>query len=141
MKYSVNLWQFQIYLTKMIRPSIMKNEKTTETSLVLATGLLLLFYIFELKVFILLAFIIGIIGIFIKPLANLISRLWLKLGELMGWVVSKIVLSIIYFLFLLPLSLIYRLVKKDPLKLKKKDSSCWTTRNHKYTSKDLENVW
>ena len=112
-----------------------------ETCLIIATGFILLFFILHLKIFLVLAFAIGIIGSFIKPLARLISWLWLKLGDAMGFVVSKVILSLIFFLFLLPLALIYRAVKKDPLGLKKDKNTFWNNRDHRYLPKDLENTW
>lgn len=118
-----------------------KKEKTTETCLVISTGLLLLYYIFQVKILLAVAFLIGITGIFIKPLAHLISWSWLKLGDLLGYVVSKIVLSVIYFIFLFPIAILYRAFKKDPLKLKKKHNTYWTTRDYKYIAKDMENPW
>jgi hypothetical protein len=119
----------------------MKKENALETCLIITTGFLLLFYVFEIKAFLLVAFISGIIGIFIRPLALKIAWLWQKLGDLMGLAVSKIVLSLIFFVFLLPISLIYRLIKKDPMMLRNKHDSYWITRNYKYGGKDLENIW
>ncbi len=119
----------------------MQKEKATETCLVISTGLLFLYYMFQIKLLLAVAFFIGITGIFIKPLARLISWLWLKLGDLLGAVVSKIILSVIYFIFLLPIAVLYRLIKKDPLKLKKNHNSFWVARDHKYSAKDMENPW
>jgi hypothetical protein len=51
-------------------------------------------------------------------------------------------LSIIYFVFLMPIAWISRLFTKDPLMLKAKDSdSLYTTRDHLYKKEDLENIW
>lgn len=119
----------------------MKKEKAKETCLVITTGFLLLYYIFQVNILLLVAFITGIIGIFINPLALKITWLWHKLGDIMGFVISKMVLATIFFTFLLPIALIYRLIKRDTLMLKKKYRSYWTIRNYKYDKKDLENVW
>ena len=119
----------------------MKKENALETCLVITTGFLLLFYVFQIKILLLVAFITGIIGIFIRPVALRIAWLWQKFGNLMGLVVSKIILTIIFFAFLLPVALIYRLIKKDTMMLKNKYDSYWTIRNYKYDGKDLENIW
>jgi hypothetical protein len=43
---------------------------------------------------------------------------------------------------LCPIAFLYRLKKKDPLQLKRKPAgSYFTTRNHTYTARDLENLW
>jgi len=119
----------------------MKRENALETCLVITTGFLVLYYVFEIKILLLTALITGVIGIFIKPLAIKIAWLWQKLGNLMGLVVSKIVLTIIFFAFLLPIALIYRLIKKDTMMLRNKYNSYWIIRNYKYGRKDLENIW
>lgn len=116
-------------------------DKTLETCLVIATGMLLFHYIFDSRVFIHIAFGIGAIGIFVKPLAALIAWLWGKLGELLGMVVPRIILTAVYFVFLLPIALLYRLVKRDPLGLAKGHGTYWSVRNHAYSSKDLDNPW
>lgn len=119
----------------------MKKEKVLETFLVITTGFIVLYYVFQVKILLLVAFITGIIGIFIKPLAKKIAWLWYKLGDIMGFVISKIILAIIFFTFLFPIAILFRLIKKDTMMLKKKYSSYWTIRNYKYTKKDMENVW
>lgn len=116
-------------------------EKALETCLIIATGFILLFYLAHLRIFLFLAFVVGLIGGFIKPLARLIAWLWLKLGDGMGYVMSRLILSLVFFLFLLPLALIYRAVKKDPLGLKKDKNTFWKNRDHRYLPKDLENTW
>ena len=103
----------------------MKKEKVLETFLVITTGFIVLYYVFQV----------------IKPLAKKIAWLWYKLGDIMGFVISKIILAIIFFTFLFPIAILFRLIKKDTMMLKKKYSSYWTIRNYKYTKKDMENVW
>lgn len=119
----------------------MKKDKTTETCLVISTGLIFLYFVFNVKALLAVAFLIGVTGVFIKPLAHLISWLWLKLGDILGYVVSKIILTVIYFIFLFPIAILYRAFKKDPLKLKRKHSSYWTAREYKYLAGDMENPW
>jgi len=52
-------------------------------------------------------------------------------------------LTIIFFVFLTPIALLMRLVKKaDNLKLKPQTGdSVYDTRNHTYVAKDLSNIW
>lgn len=69
---------------------------------------------------------------------------WLKFAEIVGGVNSKILLSIVFFIFLVPISFVFRLFNKDILHLKKTNSkadSNYITRNHKFVKKDLENIW
>lgn len=112
-----------------------------ETCLVIMTGLLVFWMIYQVKVLVTIAIAIGIIGAFIPTLAGWIHWVWYKIADVMGWVMSKVLLSAIFFLFLFPLALIYRMFNKDNLQLKKKPDSYWTNRQHAYSAKDLENVW
>lgn len=119
----------------------MTKKKALETCLVITTGFLLLYFIFQVKILLIVAFVIGLTGIFIRPLAIKIAWLWHKLGDMAGFFISKIVLSIVFFIILLPIALIYRLIKRDTLMLRNKYSSYWINRNYKYAKKDMENVW
>ena len=88
------------------------------------------------------AIAVGGVSLLIPPVAKAIDWAWLKLALGLGWINSRILLSLIYFLFLLPIAWISRLFTKDPLNLKKNNTpSLYVTRNHEYTKEDLENIW
>lgn len=48
-------------------------------------------------------------------------KAWMKIGYLLGWFNSRIILSIIFFLILQPIALIMKLTGYDPLRLGKKN--------------------
>ena len=113
-----------------------------KTILVMVTGLLAIALIFKLQWLVIGCLIIGLLAYFIPAAAKGIEWAWIKLALALGWVNSRILLSIIYFVFLLPIAWISRLFTKDPLSLRnRKTSSLFVTRNHLYTKKDLENIW
>ena len=89
------------------------------------------------------AIVLAGIGLYIKPLARLIHRSWMGLSHGIGGVMSKVILSIIFFFTLTPLALIKRITSKDKLQLKRKgeDGSYYVDRNHTYKADDLKNVW
>ena len=60
-----------------------------------------------------------IIGIYKPILLNYPFKGWMFLGDLLGWINSRLILCLIYFTVLLPIALIMRLFGYDPLKLKK----------------------
>jgi len=71
-----------------------------------------------------------------KPFAVL----WLGLSDLMGAVMSRVLLSIVFFLVVTPISLIRRMLGKDSLKLrafKASTASAMVERNHLFVSQDL----
>ena len=57
---------------------------------------------------------------FVKP--NLLFypyKLWMKLGEILGWINSRLILGLVYLIVLQPIALIMKLFGYDPLKKKK----------------------
>jgi len=61
---------------------------------------------------------------FISGLLNLkilspLKKIWIKFGEILGTIISPLVLATIFFLIITPISLILRIFGKDLLKLKK----------------------
>lgn len=113
-----------------------------KTILVIVTGLLAIATIFKIGWLSLVALVISILSIFLQPAAKAIEWAWLKLAMGLGWINSRILLSVIYFVFLLPIAWVSRLFTRDPLHLRnRKTSSVFITRNHLYTKKDLENIW
>jgi hypothetical protein len=54
-------------------------------------------------------------------------RLWMKLAEGLSFVMTRVILSVFFFLILTPLGLVMRLIGKRPLDLKYKDgkSTYW----------------
>ena len=66
--------------------------------------------------------------------------LWLGFSQILGTVVSKIILSVVFFVIVFPVALIRRMMGKDSLQLKrfkKSGSSVMKTRNHQFGSDDI----
>jgi hypothetical protein len=67
--------------------------------------------------------------------------LWFGLAGILGDVVSRILLSLIYIVFVVPVGSIRKLAGKDPMHLRafrKSDSSVMIQRDHVYSPADLE---
>jgi hypothetical protein len=72
---------------------------------------------------------------FLKPL----NIGWIKFGELLGKIIAPIVMCLIFFLILTPISFIVRIFGKDLLKLKfSKDNSYWIKREKNITTMDKQ---
>ena len=73
-----------------------------------------------------------IIGI-IKPyFLKYPFKLWMKIGHLLGWINSKLILGIVYIVVLQPISLVMKLLGHDPLKkVNKQDKTYRQTTNLK----------
>lgn len=113
-----------------------------KTILVIVTGLLAFSLLFEIPWLGKIALAIGLLSIFIPLAAKGIEWLWLKLALALGWTNSRILLSVIYFGFLMPIALISRVFTKDPLSINgRKASSLFISRNQTYKKGDLSNIW
>ena len=78
---------------------------------------------------------------YIKP--NLLLypyKLWIKLGEFLGWINSKVILTFIFFLILFPISLFMRIFGYDPLRLKNSNKSSYRQKKMDYLI-DFEKVF
>lgn len=130
-----------LHLHTVLTGTVQSNERF-KTLLVIVTGLLALAWIFSSPLLEKIAFAIGVISLAIPAAARFIEWAWMKLATGLGWLNSRIVLTVVYFLFLMPLAWISRLFTRDPMALKKGTrSTLFVTRDHLYTKKDLENIW
>ena len=78
-----------------------------------------------------LAGLIALITLIVPKVLAPFNRLWFELGQLMGRIVSPIVLGAIFFLILTPVSLFTRLFGRDELRLKRKAvTSYWIDRTN-----------
>ena len=124
----------------------MKREKTIETMLVITVGMLVLHFVFKEKTgesyFLTASLIFGLIGVFSNFLSEQVSWVWGKIAHILGTFNSYVLLSIVFFIFLTPVAFLYKLTRKDTLRLKvQKNGTVYEERNHLYVPKDLENVW
>jgi len=123
--------------------------KDVKSLLVMVTGFCVISLILRSRdsliasnIFFYLAIFIGVISVLIPVVGSFIVWLWYKIALILGWINSRIILTALFFLFLFPISLIYRLFNKDPMKIKKAiPNSMFIERNHQYEAKDFENMW
>jgi len=67
-----------------------------------------------------------ILGLLNSKILTPLNKLWFKFGILLGTIVSPIVMGIVFFIVVTPISLIMKILGKDILNLKKnKNKSYW----------------
>lgn len=69
--------------------------------------------------------------------AKFIAEKWMRFAEKLGEVNSKILLSIIFFLFLTPIAFFYRLFHKK----EQFQNSAWKKRQNQFIESNFEEVW
>ena len=99
-------------------------------------------YIYSDKIILLyLAVGIGLVSLLFPWAAKEIHFLWMKLSVLLGSVSAMVILTLIYFLIIVPLSFIARLTGKKFIILHRKNKSYFKPRNFLYDRESIENVW
>ena len=81
-----------------------------------------------------------ILGVLNSKLLSPLNKAWIKFGEILGLIIAPIVMGIVYFVILTPVSLIVRLFGKDLLGLKliKENETYWIKRKKSRTSMDKQ---
>jgi hypothetical protein len=115
--------------------------KYRETLLVIVLGFSVLYLILGRNWMLYTALGLGIVGMLSVPLNRWIHLAWFFTGEKIGFVVSKVLLGAIFFIVLIPMSLIARIFRKDIMNLKAPSASAYHQRDHLYEPADLENMW
>lgn len=120
-----------------------KRAKDLETIVIVTTILLLFSFIFKKDIFILVSFTLLVISSISKKLTSMFSDQWLRFSRIISTVNSKAIISVVFFLFLLPIATIYKLFNKNPLQIKrdKATPSYFYIRNHSFIKEDFEKMW
>ncbi len=73
---------------------------------------------------------------FLKPkLLKPLNNAWIKLGEVLGRIIAPIIMALVFFIILTPISFLVRALGKDLLKLKlTNDKSYWNIRPKNITT-------
>ena len=81
-----------------------------------------------------------VVGYVLPVLLKPIYLVWMTIAVILGWIMTRVIISVVFYLILTPISLITRLFGEDFLALKKIDSdSYWNLRNSDYeTNQDYE---
>ena len=86
--------------------------------------------------FLAISLIFLILGLIDSKLLSPFNKFWIKLGVILGNIIAPVVMALVYFVILTPVSLTVRLFGKDLLALKflKKRETYWNTRKKALSS-------
>lgn len=120
-----------------------KRLKSLESCLIITVGLLALFLWLKNPWLLRMAFLVGALGALSPWAAAQIDKGWSLLAKGLGWVNGRVLLSVVFFVFLTPIAWLARKSGASNLQLRKKtgENSYYTNRDHLYEPKDLENTW
>lgn len=88
-------------------------------------------------VFVGIALALTLIGLLVPVAARAFHRFWMGVAGVLGYVNSRIILSLLYYGVFAPVGLARRLIGRDPLKRRgSTQSSYWVTRENTRQTKD-----
>ena len=81
-----------------------------------------------------------VLGLLNSKILTPLNKAWVKLGEILGRIIAPIVMAIVYFLILTPISLLVRLFGKDLIGMKFSNDikSYWIKRKKNLGSMDKQ---
>ncbi len=116
-------------------------EQCKDTGMALVLLLLLIFYFLRSEFFVFGAIVLHILNMAFPGVYRPIAVIWLGSTHFLGTIVSKVILSVVFFTVVTPVGLWRRLFAADTLRLKafKGDrTSVMHERNYTFTGKDIE---
>ena len=122
--------------------NFVKNDpETPKTQLVMVTGFLVVAALLDSEIPAYFALFIGLTFLIIPAAGNALVFGWYKIAEVMSRIVNPIILGLMYFLFITPIALLFRLFGNDPLALKDQRGSIYDYHDKTYKKEDLEKPW
>jgi hypothetical protein len=117
------------------------NKEHTDSGLALILIMFISFLYFKMKIFILAGILVTLLTMIYSPLILPFTMVWLNLSHLLGTFMSRVLLTLVFLVFVVPLAYIRRWMGKDSLllkKFKKDNSSVFVVRNHTFSKADIE---
>jgi hypothetical protein len=127
-------------MMQFLRRKITKDQ-SRDTGMAMVLLLLIVFVTRKREGYLIGALVLHVLNMIVPQIYRPVAVLWLGLSDLLGSVVSKILLSIVFFLVVTPIGIVRRLFGKDSLKLrafKTGQESVMLERNHTFIGGDLE---
>ena len=81
-----------------------------------------------------------VLGLLNSKLLSPLNEIWIKFGEILGRVIAPLIMALVYFLILTPISLLVRAFGKDLLGLKysRQQNSYWIKRKKEIGTMDKQ---
>lgn len=115
--------------------------KAYEAILALVFGLAIACYLTKSQGLLLITTIFILLTLLSPWLAKRVAWLWFKFAEGLNFIMTRIILGLIFFIILSPLAFFQRLFGKNSLQLKKPTGSVYAERKHRFVAEDLEKPW
>lgn len=126
---------------KQFIPKRITRDQARDTGLAMVLLSLILGFLTDADWFFVLAIPLLVLTMIAPRVYRPLAYAWLGLSHLLGTVVSRILLTLVFFVIVLPVGLLRRLLKKDSLHLKefgRGKESVMRIRDHMYVPSDID---
>lgn len=120
--------------------TLISEKQSKDSGMALVLIMLILTITLKESFYLYLAIVFHVLNMIWPVLFKPFAIIWLGFSKFLGTIMSKIILSLIFFIVVTPIGILRRALGKDSLKItefKKGNASVFTERNHTYTKEDL----
>ena len=128
------------FLAECFKGPIAK-EQSKDTGMAMVLLLLLFSSVLKRHGLVTAAMVVLVVDMIYPLIFRPVAFVWLGFSHLLGTVMSRILLTIVFFLVVTPMGIARRLMRKDSMNLtsfKANEQSVMAVRNHTFVAKDLE---
>lgn len=125
-------------------PKSISPDQTKDTGMAMVLICLLIAFFSQNQQLSAVAILLLLINMIWPKIYKPVAKIWLGLSHLLGTIVSKIILSLIFFGLVMPVGLVRRFSGKDSLqvkKWKKGRDSVFKARDHEFTPEDISHPY
>ncbi len=125
----------------MLKDLKIDRNKSRDTGMAAVLILLILGWRLENDLYFYIAIPVLIINMVVPDVYKYLAYLWFGLAIVLGTVISKILLILVFLIAVLPIAVLRRLIGKDSLQIKKwrkGSESVFQTRDHKFVAGDID---
>jgi multisubunit Na+/H+ antiporter MnhG subunit len=129
---------------KEVIPKTITADQAKDTGMAMVLICLLIAFFGGKQFFYGLAILLILINMIWPKVFNPVAKIWLGFSHLLGSVMSRIILGIIFLVLVMPVGFVRRAIGKDPLQLnkwKKDHVSVFKIRAHEFTSEDIQHPY
>ena len=126
---------------KTSKKSPITKKQATDSGMALVLIALICLAVFKKNEFLWVAIVLLVLDMIFPMIFKPFAFLWFGLSRVLGTVMSKIMLALVFFLVVFPMGFIRSILGKDSLRLhqfRKEKTSVFAERNHEYTAADLD---
>ncbi|MFH1755649.1 MAG: SxtJ family membrane protein [Candidatus Latescibacterota bacterium] len=127
-----------------IIPQKINRSQAKDTGMAMVLICLLLGVVWDKGGVLVLAIPLLVINMIVPGVFKPVAKIWLGLSTLLGTIMSRVILSILFLVIVTPVGLVRRWLGADSLQLKtwkKGQKSVFSIRDHKFESKEMENPY